>query len=153
MGRRRHTTTNDNVSFGEAAQQAVKEYQARVLDPAAQGALVHAFLHWALEATHESGQYITVDGSGIARLRQPDLALMDNSAFVRFCRDVQLMDGPFSGVDLLFTSSKDKGARKISFTQFKNALVTVAQRRSETLAELVESVLPRAREHYVQGRQ
>lgn len=141
----RRFSTSDTSNIAALA----RDFRAQVLDPASQGALAQAYLHWALsdgqKAAKEAEKLMAVSSSGVFKIRQPDNCLMDNSAFARFCRDMRLLDGPFSAVDLIFAGAKDKAARKISFNQFKAALTAIADRRNDTLTEMVEVVIiPRA---------
>eukprot|EP01064_Diplonema_japonicum_P030108 TRINITY_DN5025_c0_g5_i1.p1 TRINITY_DN5025_c0_g5~~TRINITY_DN5025_c0_g5_i1.p1 ORF type:complete len:178 (+),score=56.18 TRINITY_DN5025_c0_g5_i1:67-534(+) len=68
---------------------------------------------------------------------------MDNARFSKFCKDSKLMDKKFTSTDadLIFTKSKGKGERKISFAVFESvALEEVAKKKSLAKDELVARI-------------
>ena len=68
---------------------------------------------------------------------------MDSSKFAKLCKECRLLDKKTltpTDVDLIFTRSKPKGKRKISFEEFKVALGMIAAKKEveeERLRELV----------------
>ena len=69
---------------------------------------------------------------------------LDNSNFAKFCRecpDLVTLSGAFNkeGVDLIFIKSKKKGARRLTYARFLDALGMIATKKFPAL-ELEESV-------------
>eukprot|EP01059_Diplonema_ambulator_P009616 TRINITY_DN1953_c0_g1_i1.p1 TRINITY_DN1953_c0_g1~~TRINITY_DN1953_c0_g1_i1.p1 ORF type:complete len:156 (+),score=51.30 TRINITY_DN1953_c0_g1_i1:69-536(+) len=68
---------------------------------------------------------------------------MDNARFSKFCKDCKLIDKKFTSTDadLIFTKSKGKGERKISFAVFESvALEEVARKKSISKDDLVAKI-------------
>ena len=59
---------------------------------------------------------------------------MDGRQFAKLCKDTKLIGGGFTttDVDLIFAKVKDKGARKISFEQFDDALNHIGAKKGKT---------------------
>ena len=71
---------------------------------------------------------------------------MDNSHFAKMCKECGFVDKTFTttDVDMIFTKIKDKGARKITFAQFKaGAISAIATKKkveeSVIIAKMEES--------------
>eukprot|EP00877_Chromochloris_zofingiensis_P014320 jgi/Chrzof1/9141/Cz03g37130.t1 len=63
---------------------------------------------------------------------------MDGTRFAKMCREAGLLDNRFTTthVDIIFTMVKPKGAKKISWKEFVQALNLVAEAKGLTLAQL-----------------
>ncbi|EIE25016.1 p25-alpha-domain-containing protein [Coccomyxa subellipsoidea C-169] len=68
---------------------------------------------------------------------------MEGSKFAKLCRDSKLLSRAFtaSDVDLFFAKVKTKGARRITFGQFAEALALVAAKTNSNLADVASAVL------------
>jgi hypothetical protein len=69
---------------------------------------------------------------------------MDGGRFEKLCRDCGLVDRKAvtsTEVDLAFARAKAKGARRLSFERFLDALALLAERKGASLAELAAAVL------------
>eukprot|EP00287_Rhodomonas_sp_CCMP768_P028303 CAMPEP_0202853172 /NCGR_PEP_ID=MMETSP1389-20130828/90345_1 /ASSEMBLY_ACC=CAM_ASM_000865 /TAXON_ID=302021 /ORGANISM="Rhodomonas sp., Strain CCMP768" /LENGTH=340 /DNA_ID=CAMNT_0049531715 /DNA_START=37 /DNA_END=1059 /DNA_ORIENTATION=+ len=63
---------------------------------------------------------------------------MDGKSFAKICKDTKIVDSKCTAtdVDLAFAKVKDKNERRITFTQFKEALKILADKKGKTLADL-----------------
>ncbi|KAK9908613.1 hypothetical protein WJX75_000439 [Coccomyxa subellipsoidea] len=68
---------------------------------------------------------------------------MEGSKFAKLCRDSKLLSRAFtaSDVDLYFAKVKTKGARRITFTQFIDALALLAAKSGSAIADVAKAVL------------
>ncbi|CAL8462026.1 g1557 [Coccomyxa elongata] len=68
---------------------------------------------------------------------------MEGSKFAKLCRDSKLLSKAFtaSDVDLYFAKVKTKGARRITFSQFVEALALIAAKSDGSLADVASAVL------------
>ncbi|BDA41253.1 probable tubulin polymerization-promoting protein family member 3 at C-terminar half [Coccomyxa sp. Obi] len=68
---------------------------------------------------------------------------MEGSKFAKLCRDSKLLSKAFtaSDVDLYFAKVKTKGARRITFSQFVEALALIAAKTGGSLADVASAVL------------
>ena len=68
---------------------------------------------------------------------------MDGAHFAKLCRDCNLIDHDFTlvDVDLIYTKSKTRGERKISFAEFHDALTMVAEHKQVSKHDLVNFLL------------
>lgn len=71
------------------------------------------------------------------------LTEMEGAKFSKLCKDCKLYEKHFTSidVDIIFAKVKVKGQRKINFDQFVNALAIVAEKKHQTLAELVNTIV------------
>ncbi|KAJ9446198.1 p25-alpha [Diplonema papillatum] len=69
---------------------------------------------------------------------------MDNSRFNKFCKDAGIIDGrkfTSTDADLIFTKSKGKGERRISYSVFaSSALEEVAKKKAISKDQLVAQI-------------
>ncbi len=78
------------------------------------------------------------------RARAQHVEEMDGGRFEKLCRDCGLVDRKAvtsTEVDLAFARAKAKGARRLSFERFLDALALLAERKGASLAELAAAVL------------
>ncbi|KAK9810553.1 hypothetical protein WJX73_000223 [Symbiochloris irregularis] len=68
---------------------------------------------------------------------------LDGAKFSKLCRDCKLLGRNLTtiDVDLIFASSKPQGQRKVDFDQFLLALSKMADKRGQSLAEVVRGIL------------
>ena len=68
---------------------------------------------------------------------------MDGQHWNKFCSDTKLETRDFTPAhfDLVFTKIKTKGARKITYSQFEQALAAVAQLKADPLKDIVQGLL------------
>lgn len=68
---------------------------------------------------------------------------MDGKVFAKMCKDCKVISKLCSttDVDLIFAAVKDKGVRKIDYTQFLKAIEQCAYKRKETSDELFSSMM------------
>ena len=72
---------------------------------------------------------------------------MDNSHFSKMCKECGFVGKTFTttDADMIFTKTKNKGERKISFSQFeKVALPEIAAKKKKTVEEIIEIMLKSA---------
>ena len=75
---------------------------------------------------------------------------MDNSHFTKMCKECKIIDAKYTGtdIDLLFNKIKSKGARKITFSQFRDlAIPDIAARKKvspESIVAQIQSSSPGA---------
>ncbi|KAL0023967.1 hypothetical protein WJX77_004039 [Trebouxia sp. C0004] len=81
-------------------------------------------------------------GSGSATQALPAKAGMDGACFAKLCRDSGLLGGKLNStaVDIAFSKAKGKGARKMSFKEFENALELLASNKGVPGEELRQKV-------------
>lgn len=67
---------------------------------------------------------------------------MDGARFAKLCKDSKLLDKSLTptDVDLIFSKIKTKGARKIGVSEFKSGLELVAQKKGQTVDEIVGKI-------------
>jgi len=68
---------------------------------------------------------------------------IDNSKFFKLCTDTKLIDKQCTrtDVDLIFTKSKNKGERKLSFDRFYHALTLIAEKKRWTVDKVVNHIV------------
>ena len=68
---------------------------------------------------------------------------IDGKTFAKFAKDCGVLNKACTttDIDLIFAKVKDKAARKITFSQFKDALKLCAEKRKEEYSALEASVL------------
>lgn len=81
-------------------------------------------------------------GTGSATQASPAKAGMDGASFAKLCRDSGLLGGKLNStaVDIAFSKAKGKGARKMSFNEFENALELLAGSKGVPGEELRQKV-------------
>ncbi|CAK0783737.1 hypothetical protein CVIRNUC_006936 [Coccomyxa viridis] len=108
---------------------AVKQQQAvettNGLEPAAEKDLLKAFCSFASFGAREHTEE------------------MDGAKFAKLCRDSKLLSRTVtaSDADLFFAKVKTKGARKINFQQFVDALSLIAAKKGISLGEAADTVV------------
>lgn len=81
---------------------------------------------------------------------------MDGRSFVKCLRDSGLLDGSSMKIvdaDLIFVKCKEKGARKIVFSEFNRALSMVSARKGLPDEETIRLICTAAAPHYETGSQ
>ncbi len=68
---------------------------------------------------------------------------MDGRQFAKLCKDAGLLDKKLTAtdVDLIFAKVKDKSARKISYSQFENALGQFATKKGVQKDDVAKALL------------
>ncbi|DBA71896.1 TPA: hypothetical protein ACH3X2_010942 [Trebouxia sp. C0005] len=81
-------------------------------------------------------------GTGSATQASPAKAGMDGASFAKLCRDSGLLGGKLNStaVDIAFSKAKGKGARKMTFKEFENALELLASSKGVSGEELRQKV-------------
>ncbi|KAL3156386.1 hypothetical protein ABBQ38_000700 [Trebouxia sp. C0009 RCD-2024] len=81
-------------------------------------------------------------GSGSGTQSSPAKAAMDGASFAKLCRDSGLLGGKLNttSVDIAFSKAKAKGARRMSFKEFENALELLASCKGVPGEELRQQV-------------
>ncbi|KAK9864155.1 hypothetical protein WJX84_003510 [Apatococcus fuscideae] len=67
---------------------------------------------------------------------------MEGSKFAKLCKDCGLVDKKLSStdVDLIFAKAKAKGAQKIAFSDFENALSLVAEKKGVSVEDIKSKI-------------
>ncbi|KAL3132079.1 hypothetical protein ABBQ32_008689 [Trebouxia sp. C0010 RCD-2024] len=81
-------------------------------------------------------------GSGSGTYSSPAKVAMDGASFAKLCRDSGLLGGKLNttSVDIAFSKAKAKGARRMSFKEFENALELLAAGKGVSGQELRQQV-------------
>ena len=105
--------------------------------------LYDAFLQWCMFGSGSTPR--PTGESPSSRARKKNAEIMGSSHWMKLCRDTGLIGKkngiPSTECDLVFAKVKTRGARKISFAQFMDALGIVASKLDTTIIDVARRIV------------